>query len=142
MKWLPLWLVSRCLVILFTSLQMVPSLSGSVFPAKMLTWQRFQAIIRFLPCLSLDTPGLIADPGFRTLLVQKPLSSRNPHSLRESLSPSFSLISHPARMALLLGFPVSGARAHQDMKCSHVWGPVVLVAGMGMLCLCVFLPGA
>lgn len=28
--------------------------------------ERFQATIRFLPCSTLDTPGLVAESGFRT----------------------------------------------------------------------------
>lgn len=43
-----------------------------------------------LPCSPLDSPGLIAEPGCRTLSkhIQKTLSSRKPQGFRESLLPS------------------------------------------------------
>lgn len=74
-EWLPLWLVSGCLVILFTSLQMVPSLSGFVFPAKMLRDFRLESGSYFvhLWALLVWLQSLALEPSinrYRSLILQ------------------------------------------------------------------------
>lgn len=100
-----------------------------------------------LPCSPLDLPGLIAEPGCRTLRkqIQKTLSSRKPQGFRESLPPSpqlSSLISQPVRVALLLDFSVTGSWAHQDTEWSVALQLRALAAGASEQCLCVSSPGA